>query len=97
MVRAGLTVLPCRTIFGKTHADHWRRRREVCWEALRRCVLRRKVLSRGELEKNGFSTFDRAPDILYIGVFKNLKKSFLWPPGGGSQNRRTSEGPRNDF
>ena len=58
-------------IDGETRADHRQRRREVRWKELRRREPRRKVLSRGELEKNGFSTFERAHDILFKGVFKN--------------------------
>ena len=51
--------------------------------ALRMRKHRQKVLSSGELEKNGFSIFERAHDILSKGVFKNWEKLFLCLPWVG--------------
>ena len=60
--------------------------------ALRMHEFRRKVLSIGKLEKNGFSTFERAHDILSRGVFKIEKKLFLCPPWGGGVSQTSDIG-----
>ena len=62
------------------------------WEALRICKPRWKVLSRGKLEKNGLSTFERAPDILSKGVKKIEKIIFV-----SSMGVVPTVGPRRDL